>query len=103
MVNLAQLRKTLGLQIANPIVQILSKSGLKPDILTFTGLGISIGAAYLLAVGHFLPGGVLILVSGLFDLLDGALARSTKQATKFGAILDSIVDRISEAAVLCGH
>ena len=102
MANLAQLRKNLGLQITTPIMSVLRKSGLKPDTLTFTGLGISITAAYFLAVGHFLTGGVLILVSGLFDLLDGALARFTRQTTKFGAILDSTVDRISEAAVLCG-
>jgi len=102
MINLAKLRKNLGLQITNPIMQTLSKSGVTPDILTFAGLGISIGAAYFLAVGHFLFGGILILVSGLFDLLDGALARFTRQTTKFGAILDSTVDRISEAALLCG-
>jgi CDP-diacylglycerol--glycerol-3-phosphate 3-phosphatidyltransferase len=65
-------------------------------------LAISIGAAYAIAIGYFLLGGALVLVSGLFDLLDGALARLTKQSTKFGAILDSIVDRISEAAILCG-
>ena len=102
MVNLAQLRKNLGVQITNPIVQVVSKSGLKPDVLTFIGLGISIAAAYFVAMGYFLLGGFLILVSGLFDLLDGALARFTKQTTKFGAILDSTVDRISEAAILCG-
>ena len=102
MINLAKLRKNLGLRITNPLMQVLSKSKLTPDMLTFTGLGISIGAAYFLAVGHFLFGGILILVSGLFDLLDGALARFTRQTTKFGAILDSTVDRISEAVVLCG-
>ena len=102
MANLAQLRKNLGSRVANPIAQVLSRSGLKPDMLTFIGLGINIAAAYFLAVGHFLLGGGLILLAGLFDLLDGALARFTMQTTKFGAILDSTVDRISEAAVLCG-
>ena len=102
MANLAQLRKSLGSRIANPIAHVLSKSGLKPDILTFIGLGISIAAAYFLAVGQFLFGGGLILLAGLFDMLDGALARFTMQTTKFGAILDSTVDRVSEAAVLCG-
>ena len=102
MVNLAQLRKNLGWQITNPIVQVLSKSRLKPDSLTFMGLGVIIVAAYLVTLGHFFFAGGLVLVSGLFDLLDGALARFTKQATKFGAILDSTVDRISEAAILCG-
>ncbi len=65
-------------------------------------LALNIVAAYVIASGHFLLGGVLILVSGLCDLLDGALARFNKQTTKFGAVLDSTVDRISEAATLCG-
>jgi CDP-diacylglycerol--glycerol-3-phosphate 3-phosphatidyltransferase len=80
----------------------LSKSGIAPNTLTLTNLALNIVAAYVIATGHFLLGGVLVLVSGLFDLLDGALARFTKQTTKFGAVLDSTVDRISEAATLCG-
>jgi len=62
---------------------------------------LNIVAAYVIATGHFLLGGVLILGSGLFDLLDGALARLTKRTTRFGAVLDSTVDRVSEAATLC--
>jgi CDP-diacylglycerol--glycerol-3-phosphate 3-phosphatidyltransferase len=81
---------------------MLSKSGIKPNALTFIGLALNIAAAYVIAIGHFLPGGILVLISGLFDLLDGALARLTEQTTQFGAILDSTVDRISEAAILCG-
>lgn len=100
--NLAELRANLALRITNPVIGILSKSGIKPDALTFTGLTINIGAAYVIATGHFPLGGILILVAGLFDLLDGALARFAKKTTKFGAILDSTVDRISEAAIFCG-
>jgi CDP-diacylglycerol--glycerol-3-phosphate 3-phosphatidyltransferase len=100
--SLAQLRANLALRITNPIIEGISKSGVKPDALTFTGLAINIGAAYFIATGHFLLGGVLILIAGLFDLLDGALARFANRTTKFGAILDSTVDRISEAAILCG-
>ena len=100
--NLAELRANLALRVTNPVIGILSKSGIKPDALTFTGLAINIGAAYVIATGHFLLGGILILVAGLFDLLDGALARFAKKTTKFGAILDSTVDRISEAAIFCG-
>jgi CDP-diacylglycerol--glycerol-3-phosphate 3-phosphatidyltransferase len=102
MVNLDQLRKKAGSQITTPIVQVLGKSGLKPDTLTFTGLVISFAAAYLLGGGHFFFGGLLVLLSGLFDLADGAVARFNNQATKFGAILDSTFDRISEAVILCG-
>jgi len=102
MPSLAEVRENLAHRITNPVVGILSKSGIKPDALTFVGLAIDIGAAYVIATSYFFLGGVLILISGLFDLLDGALARFANQATKFGAILDSIVDRISEAAIFCG-
>ena len=102
MANLAEIRGTIASYITNPVVRILSKTKLKPNTLTFIELAISIGVAYAIVTGYFLLGGVLVLVSGLFDLLDGALARFTKQSTKFGAILDSAVDRISEAAIFCG-
>ncbi len=102
MSNLAELRRNLASRIARPTLKILSRTGLKPDVLTFLGLAINIGAAYLVAVHRFLPAGILILLAGLLDLLDGALARFTKQTTQFGAILDSTTDRISEAALFCG-
>jgi CDP-diacylglycerol--glycerol-3-phosphate 3-phosphatidyltransferase len=100
--NLTDIRRNLAYRITNPIVGILSKSGITPNALTLINLALNIVAAYVIATGHFLLGGVLVLASGLFDLLDGALARFTKQTTKFGAVLDSTVDRISEAATLCG-
>jgi CDP-diacylglycerol--glycerol-3-phosphate 3-phosphatidyltransferase len=100
--NLQDTRRNLAYRITSPIVAVLSKSGITPNSLTLTNLALNIVAAYVIATGHFLLGGVLILVSGVFDLLDGALARFSKQTTKFGAVLDSTVDRISEAATLSG-
>jgi len=100
--NLINIRRNLAYRITGPVVRILSKSGITPNALTFINLAVNLIAAYVIATGHFLLGGVLVLVAGLFDLLDGALARFTEQATRFGAILDSVVDRISEAAILCG-
>ena len=100
--NLIDIKRNLAYRITDPIVGILSKKGIKPNALTLINLALNIIAAYVIAMGHIFLGGVLVLVAGLFDLLDGALARFTKQTTKFGAILDSVVDRISEAAILCG-
>ncbi|TEU16663.1 MAG: CDP-alcohol phosphatidyltransferase family protein [Dehalococcoidia bacterium] len=100
--NLIDIRHNLAYRITDPVVRLLSKSGITPNALTFINLALNIIAAYVIATGHFLLGGILVLVAGLFDLLDGALARFTKQTTRFGAILDSVVDRISEAAILCG-
>lgn len=102
MTSLAEIRRNLARHITNPLIGILSKSGIKPNTLTFIGLALNIAATYVIATGYFLLGGVLVLVSGLFDLLDGALARFIGQSTQFGAILDSTVDRISEALILCG-
>jgi len=100
--NLMDIRRNLAYRITDPIVGILSKSGITPNALTLISLALNIVTAYVIATGHFLLGGVLVLVSGSFDLFDGALARLTRQTTKFGAILDSVTDRISEAALLCG-
>ena len=100
--NLADIRRNLAYRITGPVVRILSKSGVTPNALTFVNLALNIVAAYVIATGHLLLGGVLVLVAGLFDLLDGALARFTRQTTKFGAVLDSTVDRICEAAILSG-
>jgi len=71
-------------------------------MLTLLGFGWSIGAAVVIAKEYLLIGGLLVLLSGAFDLFDGALARAKAQSTKFGAILDSTFDRLSEAAVLLG-
>jgi len=100
--DLQDIRRNLASRITSPIVGILRRSGITPNTLTLTNLTLNIAAAYVIATGHFLLGGVLILGSGLFDLLDGALARLTKRTTRFGAVLDSTVDRVSEAATLCG-
>ena len=89
-------------RITNPLIGTLDRIGITPNTITLIGLAISLGAAYVIATGHLFYGGVLILLSGLFDLLDGALARFKKHVTSFGAILDSTVDRISEAAIFCG-
>ena len=56
----------------------------------------------MVALNHLLIGGVLVLVAGLFDILDGALARFTNRTTRFGALLDSTFDRLSEALLLFG-
>ena len=89
-------------RITDPVVGVLSHTGIRPNAVTSMSLVPSIAAAYFVGTGHFRTGAALVLVSGLLDLLDGALARFTKQTTKFGAILDSTVDRVSEAAIFCG-
>lgn len=100
--NLADLRRIAGRRITGSLNAALVKSGLKPNTLTWFALAISIIAAATIAVNHPIIGGFLVLISGLLDILDGALARSTNQATRFGALLDSTFDRISDAVILLG-
>ena len=63
---------------------------------------VTLSAACVVSLGYLFAGGLLVLFAGVFDLLDGALARAKEQSTKFGAFLDSTLDRISEAALFFG-
>jgi len=80
----------------------LAKTSITPNTITWLGFLLSVGAAALIVTGHLLAAGLLVLVAGLFDLLDGALARRTNQVTHFGAVLDSTLDRLAEAVLLLG-
>jgi CDP-diacylglycerol---glycerol-3-phosphate 3-phosphatidyltransferase len=88
--------------VARVVAVGLSRTGITPNGLTIVGLALNVGVAAVLASGQLLLGGVLLLVAGLFDMLDGALAKATNQATKFGAFLDSTLDRYSELVVFFG-
>jgi CDP-diacylglycerol--glycerol-3-phosphate 3-phosphatidyltransferase len=101
-INLAEFRRTAARRITEPLKTVLVKSRLKPNTLTWIALAISIIAAGTIATNHLIIGGFLVLLSGLFDIMDGALARLTNQATRYGALLDSTFDRISDAVVLLG-
>ena len=95
-------RRFVSPYLETPVVAFLSKIGLTPNSVTVLGLVVAGVSAYLLSVGNLWAGGVVLLASGMFDLFDGALARATGRASSFGAFLDSVVDRISETAVLLG-
>ena len=80
----------------------LSRHGLTPNALTAIGLILNVLVAAVIATGHLVPGGVLLLIASGFDMLDGAVARATGTVTRFGGFLDSTIDRYSEAVVLGG-
>ncbi len=86
----------------DPIVDLLARTGVTPNMLTAAGLVGNLGAAVLAAYGEFFPAGLIVLAASSLDMLDGALARATGQATDFGSVFDSVMDRVSEAAVLFG-
>ena len=84
------------------IVRGLSLSRIHPNVLTFIGLLINIYAAVLLASGKFFYAGLVIIGAGLFDMVDGRVARETHRVTRFGAFFDSVIDRYSDLALLMG-
>lgn len=86
----------------DPLVRTLSRLGVTPAGLTWAGLVGNVAAAVLVARGELLIGGVVMLLASGLDLLDGALARATDSASDSGALLDSTLDRASEAVVLFG-
>jgi len=74
----------------------------RPDSLTATGWALSVVAATLFAFGYTKTAGAVMLFAGLFDALDGAVARESNQISAFGAFLDSTLDRLSESAIFAG-
>src|SRR4051794_2557805 len=89
-------------QIIRLIVRGLSLSRIHPNVLTFLGLLINAWAAYLLARGQFLQAGLVIIGAGIFDMVDGRVARETNQVTSFGGFFDSVLDRYSDLILLMG-
>jgi CDP-diacylglycerol--glycerol-3-phosphate 3-phosphatidyltransferase len=89
-------------KILRLIVDGLALSKINPNVLTFIGLVINIVAATFLAIGSFRIAGGVILFAGLFDMVDGRVARATNQVTRFGGFFDSVLDRYSDLALLMG-
>ncbi|MFC2043970.1 CDP-alcohol phosphatidyltransferase family protein [Chloroflexota bacterium] len=98
--RLPGIRRNLAESFAQPVVSILVRTSIAPDALTWSGFFLSMGAAVLIITVHPFAAGFAVLVAGFFDILDGALARRTNRATRFGAVLDSTLDRLSEAVLL---
>jgi CDP-diacylglycerol--glycerol-3-phosphate 3-phosphatidyltransferase len=91
-----------GKQIVGSIVDGLAMLRVHPNILTLIGLLINIFAMILFAKGIFLWAGIVIMFAGVFDMVDGEVARRTKRVTKFGAFFDSVIDRYSDMLLLLG-
>jgi CDP-diacylglycerol--glycerol-3-phosphate 3-phosphatidyltransferase len=88
--------------LAVPIALVFGRLGLSPNALTLIGFGISMVAAILAAEQRWIDAGVLVIIGGIFDLFDGALARATNRVIRLGAFLDSVFDRAGEAALYVG-
>ena len=100
MMKLSETRGVVAYYLTEPIVRLLSRTSITPSTITWLGLVLAAGAVILIVNGHLFAAGLMVLVTGFFDMLDGALSRRTEQATRFGAFLDSTLDRLSEAVLL---
>jgi CDP-diacylglycerol---glycerol-3-phosphate 3-phosphatidyltransferase len=88
--------------ILQPIARALLKLHITANILTFIGLLLAVGVGVAVMNGQMLLGGVLMLLSGPMDALDGAVARQSGNQNSFGAFFDSTCDRYAEGFVLLG-
>lgn len=82
-----------------PLGKIAQRIPLSPNSVSITGFIITIFACYILSF-DLLTGGILIIVGAFFDILDGVVARTRHKITRFGAFLDSVLDRYSDAFIL---
>lgn len=88
--------------LLSPAARLVADLGIPPAAITFLGLVLSVFAGWGIATGHFVRAGVLLVLAGLCDMIDGETARAGNSTTAFGAFLDSTVDRYSEIVVLLG-
>jgi CDP-diacylglycerol--glycerol-3-phosphate 3-phosphatidyltransferase len=88
--------------ILRRIITVLIFLRIRPNHLTFIGFLISIFVAYAFAIGRFRLAGVILIVAGLFDMVDGMVARQLNEVTRFGAFFDSIMDRYSDLIMYLG-
>lgn len=89
-------------RLVGPVVRRLAALGVTPDMISFASIGGNVAAGVLAANGQLIAAGIVMLVFSAMDFLDGALARATGRASSYGALLDSVLDRASEGAVLFG-
>lgn len=88
--------------ILDPIGAFLNRLGIQPNTITIAGLIGNMVASVLLGMGHLTAGGIIVLLMGPIDALDGTMARLLEQPTHFGGFVDSVTDRYSELVILGG-
>jgi CDP-diacylglycerol--glycerol-3-phosphate 3-phosphatidyltransferase len=97
------IREFFGTQLHRgftPMLLALQRLKVTPNQVTITGIVLNVAAAALVVADHLIYAGIVFLLAGCFDMLDGALARLAQKVTPFGAFLDSTLDRVSEGVVM---
>lgn len=88
--------------ITSPIAEVIDRFGISPNMITFFSLFFSIAAAYMFTENNLVFAFYMLLLASFSDLMDGAVARVSNRITQLGGILDSIIDRYSDAIILLG-
>jgi CDP-diacylglycerol--glycerol-3-phosphate 3-phosphatidyltransferase len=88
--------------VVTPLVDVLIRRQVRPNTLTTVGVGFVLLSALAFGFGMIRMGGLLLLVSGVVDTFDGAVARATGTTSKFGAFYDSTLDRVGDGATFMG-
>lgn len=99
---LAKYVRPLLSSAVNAFARWLDSIGVTPNMVSFAGFGLTVGSAVLLATGKLAIGGGVLWVAAMLDMVDGTLARLGKGESKFGAFLDSTLDRYSESITFLG-
>lgn len=86
--------------VTAPVGRAVARTGVTPNVLTSLGLLLTAVAAFVVTQRHFVAAGLLLLVGGAMDTLDGAVARATQRSTPYGSFYDSVVDRIADGLIL---
>jgi len=94
--------RALPRQITGPVVAVLARIGVTPNMLTIAQLIGGVIAGAIIANGDLVLGGVVLILAAALDAFDGTLARTTGKVTKFGGVFDSTIDRMFEGAILGG-
>ena len=102
MLKREHVRSLLAQYIEVPGARLLNKLGLTPNWTTIIGFSFCVTSALLVGLWELLYGGILFLFGAGLDLFDGGLARLTNTESPFGALLDSVLDRLGEASLLLG-
>lgn len=88
--------------LTRPMVEGLIRAGIRPNAITTIGTLLVVASAVAFGLGRVRLGGLLYLLSGVVDTLDGAVARANQQVTRFGAFYDSTLDRVGDGATFMG-
>lgn len=99
---LSELARKYSRFFLEPIARFVSWTKVSPNVISMIGFLMTIGVAIVIGLGNLRLGGILVFASAGFDALDGTLARLTERTSRFGAFLDSTLDRLSEAVIFLG-